>query len=97
MKARLMLRPVLVFVLLALPAAAQDLGPQISGDMRMGLVYERPPEWAQQRENGLRMTARARLKFEFTGETDGGLRFGAAFEFDPDTQRPRSRRVFIGE
>lgn len=92
-----MLRPLFACLLLALPATAQDLGPKVSGDARMGLVYERAPDWAQQRENGLRMTARARLKFEFTGETDGGLRFGAAFELDPDKQRPRSQRIFIGE
>ena len=92
-----MLRPLFACLLLALPASAQELGPKVSGDARMGLVYDRPPDWAQQRENGLRMTARARLKFEYTGETDGGVRFGAAFKLDPDTQRPRSPRIFIGE
>ncbi|PZX42119.1 outer membrane protein OmpU [Roseinatronobacter thiooxidans] len=92
-----MYRALFALMFLALPAHADGLGPKISGDARMGLVYDRAPDWAQQRENGLRMTARARLKFEFTGETDGGVRFGAAFRLDPDTQRPKSPSVFIGE
>ena len=81
---------------LASPLAAQDIGPRVSGDARMGLTWERPPPWAQ-RESGLRMTARTRLKFQFTGQTDGGTRFGAEFELDPDRARPTPRRVFIGE
>jgi len=90
-------RALFALMLFALPAHADGLGPKVSGDARMGLVYDRAPDWAQQRENGLRMTARARLKFEFTGQTDGGVRFGAAFRLDPDSQRPKSPKVFIGE
>ncbi|MGY6697293.1 MAG: porin [Roseinatronobacter sp.] len=88
----------LVALLVAPPVFAQDLGPRLSGDARMGLAYDRPPAWAGQRETGLRMTARARLKFQFTGETDGGTRFGAEFRLD-DSQprRPTAPRVFIGE
>ena len=92
-----MLRPALAVFLLALPANAEAPGLHLSGDARMGLVWERPPAWAQQRENGLRMTSRARLKFEFIGETDGGVRYGAEFRLNPDTQRPNARRIFIGE
>ena len=92
-----MRRALFALMFLALPAHADGLGPKISGDARMGLVYDRAPDWARQRENGLRMTARARLKFQFTGETDGGVRFGAEFELDPDKQRPTSQRIFIGE
>ncbi|ATX67166.1 porin [Roseinatronobacter bogoriensis] len=88
---------IFALMLLALPAHAEGLGPKLSGDARMGFVYDRGPDWAQQRENGLRMTARARLQFEFTGKTDGGLRYGATFRLDPDRQRPRSPTVFIGE
>jgi hypothetical protein len=92
------MRPaIFALMLLALPAHADGLGPKISGDARMGLLYERAPDWAQQHETGLRLTARARMKFQFTGETDGGVRFGAMFELDPDTQRPKSQHIFIGE
>lgn len=91
-----MLRVAALFVILALPAQAQDLGPSLSGDARMGLVWAQEPDWAGQRENGLRMTSRARLKFQFTGETDGGMRFGAEIDLDKarDTRRP-PRRVVI--
>ena len=89
----------LAALLLAPPAAAQDqeLGLRLSGDARMGLVYDRPPAWAGQRESGLRMTSRARLKFQFTGETDGGTRFGGEIRLDESQTTRPSSRVFIGE
>jgi hypothetical protein len=71
-------------------------GPQISGDARMGLVYDRAPAWAGQRETGLRMTARTRLHLEFLGQTDGGLNFGAGITLDSDKRRPTSPWVAIG-
>ena len=94
----MMLRALLFSLALATPLSAQQLGPSVSGDARMGLVWERAPDWATQRENGLRMTSRARLQLEFLGETDGGLRFGARIELDTNNnQRPRSPRLAIGD
>ena len=76
------------------PAQAQQrgqtMGLNISGDARMGLVYDRAPPWAGQRETGLRMTARTRLHLEFMGQTDGGLKFGAGITLDSDKARPTS-------
>lgn len=91
-----MLRTFALCLFCALPASAQTLGPTVSGDARMGLVWAPKPDWAGQRENGLRMTSRARLKFQFTGETDGGLRFGAEIDLDKATNTARPRSVFIG-
>lgn len=62
----------------------------------MGLVWQSKPDWAGQRENGLRMTSRARLKFQFTGETDGGLTYGAEISIDQDKAKPARPRVFLG-
>lgn len=82
-------------LLLAAPLTAQELGPRLSGDARIGLAYERPPAWAQ-RETGLRMTTRTRLHLQFIGQTDGGMTFGANVELDTDHQRPKAQRIFIG-
>ncbi|MCC5967354.1 MAG: porin [Natronohydrobacter sp.] len=93
-----MLRLVIISLLLATPAHAEpDTGLRLSGDARMGLVWSDRPDWAGQRETGLRMTNRTRLRFEFTGETDGGMRFGAEVELDSDRERPRPRALTIGE
>ena len=88
-------------IVMASPAAAQQTpepqaGLSLSGDARMGVVYDRPPAWAQ-RESGLRMTSRARLQFRFRGETDGGLRFGGEFRLDADQNRLRDGRITIGD
>lgn len=91
-----MLRVLIIFTLIAAPASAGTLGPSVSGDARMGIVWKPQPDWAGQRENGLRMTSRARLKFQFTGETDGGLRFGAEFNLDQSDRNRPLRRVHIG-
>ena len=84
---------------LATPLWAEGLGPRVSGDARMGLAWSsnQQPAWAGQRESGLRMTNRARLHFEFTGQTDGGVRFGAEVTLDTDRQKPRLRSLSIGE
>jgi hypothetical protein len=74
----------------------QQTGLNISGDARMGLVYDRGPAWAGQRETGLRMTARTRLHLEFLGQTDGGLTFGAGITLDSDKRRPTSPFVALG-
>jgi hypothetical protein len=42
------------------------------------------------------MTARARLHFQFMGETDGGTRFGVNFTAEPRTGRVSGQSVFIG-
>ncbi len=89
----MLLRALPLAALMALPATAEPLGLTLSGDTRMGIVWSEKPDWAGQRESGLRLTSRARLKLRFVGETDGGLRFGAEVNLDrPD--RPRS--VFVG-
>lgn len=91
------LAPLAAFALmLAHPLAAQDLGPRVSGDARMGIVYAPAPDWAR-RESGLRMTSRTRLKFEFTGETDGGTRFGAELRLDQTPDRRPSTSLTLGD
>ena len=45
----------------------------LSGDARMGLVYD---------GDDVKMTSRARVAFTLSGETDGGLAFGAGFRAD---------------
>ncbi len=91
-----MLPALIFFGLLAVPAAAQTPGPSISGDVQMGLVWQPEPDWAGQRESGLRMTSRARLKFRFTGETDRGLRYGVELRLNeprtrfPDRKHPQA-------
>ncbi|MCC5965674.1 MAG: porin [Natronohydrobacter sp.] len=91
-----MLRAIALLLFCAAPAGAQNAGPVVSGDARMGLVWQSKPGWAGQRENGLRMTSRARLKFQFTGETDGGLTYGAEISLDQDKAKPARPRVFLG-
>jgi len=91
-----MIRALPFLLLCAIPAHAQNSGPAVSGDARMGLVWQSGPDWAGQRENGLRMTSRARLKFQFTGETDGGVTYGAEIRLDQDKSRPARPQVFLG-
>ena len=58
-------------VLSAGVASAQ--GVSLSGDARMGLVYD---------GSDVQMTSRARVTFTLSGETDTGLAFGASFRAD---------------
>lgn len=84
-------------LMIATPLAAQDirspnqmttpLGPSLTGEARMGFVWSRPPDWAQGRETGLRLTHRARLTLNFTTETDQGLTLGAQIRLDRDMSR----------
>ncbi|MFV0302358.1 MAG: porin [Paracoccus sp. (in: a-proteobacteria)] len=65
-------------VLLATTALALTTGVAaaeitLSGDARMGLVYD---------GNDAQFGSRARIRFTATGETDGGLSFGASFRVD---------------
>ncbi|MCC5985139.1 MAG: porin [Rhodobacteraceae bacterium] len=84
---------------LALPAGAESPhsapGLSITGDARMGVVWDRGDSLGPA-ETGLRLTSRARLRFRFVGETDGGLQFGAEFRLDEATRRPAGGSVSIG-
>lgn len=51
--------------------AAADVA--LSGNARMGFIYD---------GNDVQMTSRARVTFTMSGETDGGLAFGASFDAD---------------
>ena len=90
----------LATLLLAVPAGAQDTaqstGLSMSGDARMGIAYERAPDWAA-RETGLRMTSRARIKLRFIGETDGGVRFGGELRLDESRENRPTGHVTFGE
>lgn len=90
----------LIILALLLPSSAfaqsKGTGLHVTGDARMGVVWSDRPAALGPRENGLRMTSRARLHFQFVGETDGGMRFGANINLDPDTNRPTGQSVFIG-
>ncbi len=84
--------------LLALPAAAQSDRPglHVTGDARMGLVWSDRAAPFGPPESGLRLSSRARLHFQFMGETDGGTQFGVNFSADPNKSRPSERSVFVG-
>ena len=85
----------LILPLLALPAVADAPGLSLSGDARMGVVWDSGRALGPA-ETGLRLTSRARLRLQFTGETDGGLRFGADLRLDEATGRPSGGSVSIG-
>lgn len=89
-------RIALIPLLFAAPVMADQPGLSISGDARMGIVWERPAAAPGSDRAKARLHARARLKLKFTGETDGGLTYGAEIELDKPTARPTARRVFIG-
>ena len=82
---------------IATPALADTPGLTLRGETRMGLVWTSQPDWAGQRETGLRLTNRARLQIAFNGQTDGGLRFGAEVTLDTDRERARLRSLSLGE
>ena len=58
-------------VVMSAGVAAADVA--LSGDARMGLVYN---------GNDVQLTSRARVTFTLSGETDAGLAFGASFRAD---------------
>lgn len=89
-------RALVILCLASLPAQAETLGPQLSGDARMGLVWSERDDRFGPRESGIRMTNRARLKFQFTGETTGGVRFGAELDLNRSDVRRPLRSVHIG-
>ncbi len=69
---------------LALSAGlASAQGVTLSGDARMGLVYDQKPELDDTANvSKWKMTSRARVTFTLSGQTDTGLNFGASFRAD---------------
>lgn len=92
----MLLRALAFAALMTLPAKADPPGLSLSGDARMGIIWSEKPDWAGQRETGLRLTNRARLKLRFQGETDTGLRYGAEVTLDRRDTRSPLRSVHIG-
>jgi hypothetical protein len=83
-------------VFLSFPALSQEQrGLSLSGDARMGIVWSAPDPRLRRLEGAF--TSRSRLHLRYQGETDGGTRFGFNVDLDPDTRRPRSRQVFLGQ
>jgi len=65
--------------------AAADVA--LSGDARMGLIYN---------GDDILMTSRARVTFTLSGETDGGLAFGAKFRADQAGNAVGNTRMTAG-
>jgi outer membrane protein OmpU len=68
----------LATTLLAATVSAASAEVSLSGDGRMGIVYD-------QLTGNTNFTSRARVKFTLSGETDGGLQFGGSFRADQAT------------
>lgn len=92
----------LTALMLALPAQAGSEqryttpGLHLSGDARMGVVYNDRPDMSGQHSGRWRLDSRARLQFQFVGETTGGTRFGLGFEVDKPNRRLQGQYVFFG-
>ena len=71
---------------LVMTAGAAAAQVSLSGDARMGIVYDNgiPAQTAGVNNNTAKMqfTSRARVTFTMSGETDAGLAFGASFRAD---------------
>jgi outer membrane protein OmpU len=67
----------------------------LSGDARMGFIDELFPDTV---DDDIIFTSRARVTFTFSGETDGGLAFGASFRADNSSSASAGEAgsVFIG-
>ncbi|MDD7969548.1 porin [Roseinatronobacter alkalisoli] len=91
---------ILAGTLLAAPAMAQNRdwrenpGLQISGDARMGVIWTDRPDTPN--TSRAKLISRARVKFRFAAETDGGTQFGFGFDAEKADARPRGQHVFIG-
>lgn len=59
----------------------------LSGDARMGLVYD---------GNDAQFASRARVRFTATGETDSGLSYGASFRVDHERANSADQRASNG-
>ncbi|MBN2759828.1 MAG: porin [Rhodobacteraceae bacterium] len=86
----------LLLFLAPAPALAQSSGLSLSGETRMGIVWERPATVPGSDRADAKLYARTRLKLKFLGETDGGVKYGAEIELDKATGRATGRRAFIG-
>ncbi|WFE75590.1 porin [Roseinatronobacter sp. S2] len=74
----------------------ENPGLQISGDARMGIVWTDRPARSDENISRARFVSRARVRFQFSAETDGGTRFGFGFDAEKPMNRPRGQHVFIG-
>ena len=59
----------------------------LTGDARMGMIYD---------GNDAQFSNRARIRFTATGETDGGLSFGATFRVDHERYNSADQRASNG-
>ena len=66
---------------LVLSAGVAAAEVKLSGDARMGLIYDNGLGAAANSAK-IQFTARARVTFTMSGQTDGGLAFGASFRAD---------------
>ncbi|WP_439561198.1 porin [Roseinatronobacter sp.] len=102
MRATPLITLALAITALATPAPAQhrdwreNPGLQISGDARMGIIWTDRPARDDDAISRAQFVSRARVRFQFQGQTDGGLRYGISFDVDRDTNRPRGQHVFFG-
>lgn len=95
---------VITALMLALPAQAGSnsqprfttSGLHLSGDARMGVVYDDGGAASGTSSGRWRFDSRTRLNFHYVVETDGGLRFGIGFDVDKPGRRLHGQRVFIG-
>lgn len=71
-------RILMITTALVMSAAAAQAEVTLSGDARMGIIKDFPP-LGEADNQSLEFTSRARVKFDLTGTTDGGLKFGASF------------------
>lgn len=72
----------------------QSPGLHLSGDARMGVVYDDGA--GPDNRSRVQMTSRARLHFQLIGETTGGTQFGVGFDVDKPNRRLQGQHVFIG-
>ncbi|MCC5961227.1 MAG: porin [Rhodobacteraceae bacterium] len=102
MRAAPLITLALAITTLATPAPTQtrdwreNPGLQISGDARMGIVWTDRPTRSDDTVSRARFVSRARVRFQFSAETDGGTRFGVGFDAEKPMNRPRGQHVFIG-
>lgn len=75
---------------------AQTSGLTLQGDVRMGIVWDRPAAAPGSDRAEARLYARRQLKLKFAGETDGGLQYGAEIDLDKLKSGNGGQRVFIG-
>lgn len=87
---------------LATPAPAQtrdwreNPGLHISGDARMGIVWTDRADPRAENTSRAQFVSRARVRFQFAAETDGGTRFGFGFDAAKPVKRPRGQHILTG-